>query len=413
MKEIFQDQREINVIKGKRILLIIGGGISAYKCLDLIRRLRERGAAVTPIMTDAAREFITPLSVESIAANKVFSELFHREDEHDIGHIRLARDCDLVVVAPATADLLAKMANGLANDLATTILLATNRPILVAPAMNPQMWNHHATRKNTETLKSNNVKFIGPELGEMAESGEYGLGRMSEPQNITNEIEAILSNKNLPLSKLKVIVTSGPTLEPIDPVRYLANRSSGKQGHAIAQEAANEGAKVILISGPVSLPDPHSVTTIHIETATEMLQAVKKNLPADIVIMSAAVSDWHIKNAKSKKIKKSNFDKTPTLSLTENPDILSYVGNLKKNRPKLVIGFAAESENLIKNAKSKLNTKNADWIVANIIDSSNIVFGNDKNKISIIQKSGTKTWPELSKTEVARRLIAKISKEIN
>ena len=400
------------MMKDKRILLIIGGGISAYKSLDLIRRLRERGASITPIMTDAAREFISPLSVESIAANKVFTELFHREDEHDIGHIRLARECDLVVVAPATADLLAKMSNGMANDLATTILLATDRPILVAPAMNPQMWVHHATKKNADNLKQNNVRFIGPELGEMAESGEYGLGRMSEPLEIASEIETIFSTKKTPLAKFHVLVTSGPTLEPIDPVRYIANRSSGKQGHAIAQEAANAGARVTLISGPVSIPDPRSVTTIHVETAAEMLQAVKKCLPADIVVMSAAVSDWQIKNSKTKKIKKSKSVQAPSLLLTENPDILSYVGNLKKNRPKLVIGFAAESENLIKHAKSKLTTKNADWIVANIVDNSNIVFGNDKNKISIIQKSGTKTWPELSKTEVARRLIEKIIKEI-
>ena len=364
-------------------------------------------------MTAASQEFITPLSVESITANKVYSELFHREDEHDIGHIRLARDSDIVVVAPATADLLAKMANGLANDLASTILLATNRPILVAPAMNPQMWNHHATQKNTETLRKNEVRFIGPELGEMAESGEYGLGRMAEPQNILNEINSILSNNQLPLSKLHFIVTSGPTLEPIDPVRYIANRSSGKQGHSIAQEIANAGAKVTLISGPVSIPDPQSVNTIHVETANEMLQAVKNSLPADIAIMTAAVSDWQVKNAKSKKIKKSNANKSPTLSLTENPDILSYVGKLKKNRPKLVIGFAAESENLIKNAKSKLLNKNADWIIANKIEKNNSVFGSDKNNISIIQKSKTDTWPELSKTEVARRLVKLIAKEIN
>ena len=401
------------MIKGKRILLIIGGGIAAYKCLDLIRRLREKGATVSPVMTTAAQEFITPLSAESIAANKVYTELFHRDDEHDIGHIRLARDCDIVVVAPATADLLAKMANGFANDLASTILLATNRPILVAPAMNPQMWSHHATKNNTETLNNNGVKFIGPELGEMAESGEYGLGRMSEPQDILTKIDSILSNKQLPLSKRHIIVTSGPTLEPIDPVRYIANRSSGKQGHSIAQEAANAGAKVTLISGPVSIPDPQSVTTIHIETAQEMLQAVKKTLPADIAIMSAAVSDWHVTNTKSKKIKKGNSEKSPTLSLAENPDILSYIGKLGKNRPKLVIGFAAESENLIKNAKSKLLSKNADWIIANKIENANNVFGNDQNKVSIVQKSKSDSWPELSKTEVARRLIKLIANELN
>ena len=401
------------MIKGKRILLIIGGGIAAYKCLDLIRRLREKGATISPVMTTAAKEFITPLSTESIAANKVYTELFHREDEHDIGHIRLAKDCDIVVVAPTTADLLAKMANGFANDLASTILLATNRPILVAPAMNPQMWRHHATKNNTETLKNNGVKFIGPEFGEMAESGEYGLGRMSEPQDILTKIDSILSNKQLPLSKHHIIVTSGPTLEPIDPIRYIANRSSGKQGHSIAQEAANAGAKVTLISGPVSIPDPQSVTTIHVETAQEMFQAVKKSLPADITILTAAVSDWHVTNTKSKKIKKDNSEKSPTLSLAENPDILSYIGKLGKNRPKLVIGFAAESENLIKNAKSKLLNKNADWIIANKIENANNVFGGDYNKISIVQNSKTDTWPELSKTEVARRLVKLIAKELN
>ncbi len=401
----------------KRILLIIGGGIAAYKCLDLIRRLRERGFAVRAIMTKAAQEFITPLSVGALTADKVFDDLFSREDEQDVGHIRLARDCDLIVVAPATADLMAKMATGIANDLASTVLLATNKPVLVAPAMNPAMWGHAATKRNTATLTKDGIHFIGPNKGQMAESGEAGAGRMAEPLEIVAKIIDLLDKKPKPLTGRKIIVTSGPTHEPIDPVRYIANRSSGKQGHAIAAALARLGADVHLVSGPVTLADPQGVKVTHIETARQMLEAVTTLLPADAAVMVAAVADWRTINEAGEKIKKQAGQGAPTLTMTENPDILATVGH-HTLRPKLVIGFAAETQNLIDNAKSKLARKGADIIVANDVSTTTGiggaqgVMGGDRNRVRLASSSGVEDWPEMNKDEVAQRLAALVAEHL-
>ncbi|WP_122522422.1 bifunctional phosphopantothenoylcysteine decarboxylase/phosphopantothenate--cysteine ligase CoaBC [Pannonibacter phragmitetus] len=398
---------------GKRVLLIIGGGIAAYKSLDLIRRLRERGVKVKVVMTAAAQQFITPLAAGALTAEKVYTDLFDREAEQDVGHIRLARDTDLIIVAPATADLMAKMAQGLAGDLASTVLLATNRPVLVAPAMNPAMWAHPATQRNVATLKTDGIAFIGPERGEMAESGEAGLGRMAEPLAIAERaLELLEAGSPLqagPLSGKHVVITSGPTHEPIDPVRYIANRSSGKQGHAIAAAAAEAGARVTLISGPVTLPDPAGVTVIPVETAKEMLAAVEAALPADVAIMAAAVADWRVAQEGSEKIKKDGSGQPPALALVENPDILSTVGHLAGNRPRLVVGFAAETQNLIANAQGKLQRKAADWIVANDVSPATGVMGGDANTVRIVTHDGIEDWPTLGKTEVARRLVARIA----
>lgn len=391
-----------------RILLIIGGGIAAYKCLDLIRRLRERGASVRCVMTKAAQEFITPLSVGALSADHVFTELFDRQDEHDVGHIRLSREADLLVVAPATADLMAKLANGHANDLASTVLIATDKPVLIAPAMNPRMWEHPATQRNLATLREDGVNFVGPNRGEMAESGEAGEGRMAEPMEIVSAIEALIGNHEKPLAGRKVIVTSGPTHEIIDPVRYIANRSSGKQGHAIAAALARLGASVHLVSGPVSIPDPHGVTTTHVETARQMREAVEASLPADAGVFVAAVADWRPAAEISEKIKKKPGEGAPTLELTENPDILAGIGHHKK-RPALVIGFAAETQDLFKNARTKLNKKGADFIVANDVSHDSGVgpggvMGGDRNSVVIVGHEGHDEWPEMSKEEVAERL---------
>jgi phosphopantothenoylcysteine decarboxylase/phosphopantothenate--cysteine ligase len=406
---------------GKRVLLIIGGGIAAYKSLDLIRRLRERGVKVKVVMTAAAQQFITPLAAGALTAEKVCTDLFDREAEQDVGHIRLARDTDLIIVAPATADLMAKMAQGLAGDLASTVLLATNRPVLVAPAMNPAMWAHPATQRNVATLKADGIAFIGPERGEMAESGEAGLGRMAEPLAIAGRALELLEAGHAPqagapagglagpLAGKHVVITSGPTHEPIDPVRYIANRSSGKQGHAIAAAAAEAGARVTLISGPVTLPDPAGVTVIHVETAKEMLAAVKQALPADVAVMAAAVADWRVAQEGSEKIKKDGSGQPPALALVENPDILSTVGHLSGNRPKLVVGFAAETQNLIANAQGKLERKAADWIVANDVSPSTGIMGGDANTVRIVTRDGIEDWPTLGKSEVARRLVARIA----
>ncbi len=402
---------------GKRILFIIGGGIAAYKCLDLIRRLRERGYSVRAIMTKAAQEFITPLSVGALTADKVFSDLFSREDEQDVGHIRLARECDIIVVAPATADLMAKMANGLANDLASAVLLATNRPVLIAPAMNPAMWNHKATKRNAATLRQDGIHFIGPTKGEMAESGEAGEGRMAEPLEIVAAIEALLDTKPKPLAGKKIIITSGPTHEPIDPVRYIANRSSGKQGHAIAAALAKLGADVRLVSGPVAIADPQGVNVNHVETAQQMLEAVTGLLPADAAIMVAAVADWRTMNEAGEKIKKQAGESAPTLTMTENPDILSAVGH-HAQRPKLVIGFAAETQNLTANAMSKLSRKGADIIVANDVSTgtgiggAQGVMGGDRNRVRLVTPSGIEDWPEMNKDEVATRLAALVAERL-
>lgn len=400
------------MLDGKRILLVIGGGIAAYKTLDLIRRLRERGASVRAVMTSAAQEFITPLSVGALTADRVFTDLFDREDEHDVGHIRLSREADLIAVAPATADLLAKMAHGLANDLASAALMATDKPVLIAPAMNPAMWSHPATSRNVAQLKADGISFIGPNSGEMAESGEAGVGRMAEPLEIVAAIEAHFTSKSGALSGRSIVITSGPTHEPIDPVRYIANRSSGKQGHAIAEAAAKAGADVTLVCGPVTIPDPKGVRTVHVETAREMLEAVNAALPADVAIMAAAVADWRADGASGQKIKKDGSGKPPALKLTENPDILATIGNGAAARPRLVIGFAAETQNLIENARAKLERKGADMIVANDVSPETGVMGGDANTVRLVTKDEVEAWPTLSKREVAERLVAVIAERL-
>ncbi|MHC5233262.1 bifunctional phosphopantothenoylcysteine decarboxylase/phosphopantothenate--cysteine ligase CoaBC [Brucella sp. LJL56] len=393
-------------LAGKRILLIIGGGIAAYKTPDLIRRLRERGAHVRPLMTAAAQQFVTPLTIGAVSADHVFTDLFSREDEQDVGHIRLARDADLIVVAPTTANLMAKMANGLADDLASAVLLARKVPVLVAPAMNPAMWDNSATRRNRLTLEKDGVHFIGPEKGEMAESGEAGTGRMSEPLAIVAAIENLLAPPAKPLAGKTIVMTSGPTHEPIDPVRYIANRSSGKQGHAIAAALARLGAVVHLVSGPVNIPDPDGVDVIHVETAREMQAAVERHLPADAAVMVAAVADWRTANEAGQKIKKKPGESAPTLAMVENPDILAGVGHSDK-RPGLVVGFAAETQDVAENAQRKLEKKGADWIVAN--DVSGDVMGGDRNHVRILSHSGIEEWPEMSKEQVAEKLAEKIA----
>jgi phosphopantothenoylcysteine decarboxylase/phosphopantothenate--cysteine ligase len=391
------------------ILLVISGGIAAYKSLELIRRLRERGARVRVVMTKAAAEFVTPLSVGALTGGKVFTDLFDRDDEHDVGHIRLAREADLVVVAPATADLLARMAGGRADDLASAVLLATDRPVLVAPAMNPHMWGHPATQRNVVRLRADGVQIVGPNRGEMAESGEAGIGRMAEPMEILAAIDALVAPATPLLGSRHVLVTSGPTHEPIDPVRYLANRSSGKQGHAIAAAAARAGARVTLISGPVAIPDPPGVTAIHVETAREMLEAVEAALPADIAIMAAAVADWRAARQAPAKIKKDGSGKIAPLALAENPDILATIGRHHTLRPTLVIGFAAETGDLLLNARKKLKEKGADWILANDVSAETGVMGGEENTVRLVSATGVEDWPTLPKTEVAERLIARIS----
>lgn len=393
-------------LRGTRILLIISGGIAAYKTPDLIRRLRERGAHVRPLMTAAAQQFVTPLTIGAVSADHVFTDLFSREDEQDVGHIRLARDADLIVVAPATADLMAKMANGLADDLASAVLLARKVPVLIAPAMNPAMWDNPATRRNRLTLEKDGIRFIGPERGEMAESGEAGIGRMSEPLAIVAAIENLLAPQARPLAGKTIVMTSGPTHEPIDPVRYIANRSSGKQGHAIAAALARLGASVHLVSGPVNIPDPQDVHVIHVETAREMQAAVERHLPADAAVMVAAVADWRTANASDQKIKKQPGEGAPTLSMVENPDILASVGHSAK-RPGLVVGFAAETQNVLANATRKLDKKGADWIVAN--DVSGDVMGGDRNRVRILSHAGIEEWPDMSKEQVAEKLAEKIA----
>jgi phosphopantothenoylcysteine decarboxylase/phosphopantothenate--cysteine ligase len=397
-------------LQGKKILLVIAGGIAAYKSLDLIRRLRERGAKVRVIMTRAAQEFVTPLAVGAVAGERPFTELFDLSAEFDIGHIRLAREPDLIVVAPATADLMAKMVHGRADDLASTVLLATERRILLAPAMNPAMWMNAATQRNFARLQADGVVFTGPEAGEMAESGERGLGRMSEPLSIVAAIEKNLFD--LPardaLSGKKILVTSGPTREPIDPVRYISNHSSGKQGHALARMAAIAGAEVVLVSGPVSLPDPSGVKTIHVETAEQMLNASEGALPADAAIFAAAVADWRVTKEAAQKMKKQD-GKLPSLSFAENPDILATISRHSNLRPRLVIGFAAETENLIDNARAKLMKKGCDWIVANDVSTGTATFGGASNEVHIVTATGVEPWPMQTKEAVAASLVKKIA----
>ncbi|NWG26298.1 MAG: bifunctional phosphopantothenoylcysteine decarboxylase/phosphopantothenate--cysteine ligase CoaBC [Pseudorhodoplanes sp.] len=400
------------MLKDKRILLVIGGGIAAYKSLELIRRLRERGARVRTILTRAGQEFITPLSVGAIAGEKPYIELFDLQAEFDIGHIRLARDTDIVVVAPATADLMAKMAGGHADDLASTVLLATDKPVLIAPAMNPHMWSQAATRRNRTQLEADGIAFIGPSAGEMAESGEAGIGRMAEPLDIVAAIETALARPHagLPLSGRRILVTSGPTHEPIDPVRYIANRSSGKQGHAIAAAAARAGADVTLVSGPTSLPDPAGLKTIKVSTAREMLAAVEKALPVDAAIFAAAVADWGVAAPGAQKMKKGAAGAPSlSLSLVENPDILATIAKRRAGRPRLVVGFAAETEKVIEHARDKLTRKGCDWIVANDVSPGTGVMGGDRNSVHLITAKGVESWPVQSKDEVAQALIARIA----
>ena len=405
------------MLNGKQIVLIISGGIAAYKSLDLIRRLKERGARVVPVMTKGAQEFITPLAVGALSAEKVFTSLFDREAEHDVGHIRLARDHDLVLIAPATANLMAKMAHGIADDLATAVILATDKPVLAAPAMNPKMWQNAATMRNVASLEERGIRFVGPASGEMAEKGEAGVGRMSEPLEIVAAATEVLRDEDLksgrlPLAGRHVLITSGPTHEPIDPVRYIANRSSGKQGHALAMAAYEAGARVTLVSGPVDLADPDNIKTIRVQSAADMLSAVEANLPADIAIMAAAVADWRVASEGTQKIKKDGSGKPPALGLTENPDILATVGHHDSLRPKLLIGFAAETQNLIVNAQSKLQRKKADWIIANDVSPETGIMGGNANTVRLVSREGVEDWPELDKTEVARRIIARAAKEL-
>ncbi|MER8491814.1 bifunctional phosphopantothenoylcysteine decarboxylase/phosphopantothenate--cysteine ligase CoaBC [Mesorhizobium australicum] len=403
-------------LSNKRILLIIGGGIAAYKALDLIRRLRERGAAVRVVMTSAAQEFVTTLSVGALSADHAFTDLFDRKDEHDVGHIRLSREADLLVVAPATADLMAKLANGHASDLASTVLIATDKPVLMAPAMNPRMWSHPATRRNRASLGKDGITFVGPAKGEMAESNEAGEGRMAEPLEIVAAVEALLDAGPKPLAGRKIIVTSGPTHEPIDPVRYIANRSSGKQGHAIAAALARLGADVRLVSGPVTIADPTGVKTLHVERAQEMRDAVEQLLPADAAVFVAAVADWRTENSAGEKIKKVAGEGPPVLRMVENPDILASVGH-HEQRPALVVGFAAETQDLLRNAEAKLRKKGADLIVANDVShqsgiGSSGVMGSDRNRVRIVSKAGVEEWPEMTKDEVAARLAALIAERL-
>jgi phosphopantothenoylcysteine decarboxylase/phosphopantothenate--cysteine ligase len=393
-------------VSGPHILLIIGGGIAAYKSLDLIRRLQERGAQVRSILTAAAQHFVTPLAAGALCGERAYTDLFEPQSEFDVGHIRLARDADLVVVAPATADLMAKMAGGHADDLATAVLLATAKPILIAPAMNPQMWAAKATRRNLAQLTADGIAVIGPNAGEMAERGEAGVGRMAEPLAIAAAAESLLRS-NKPLAGKRVLVTSGPTAEPIDPVRFIANRSSGKQGHAIAAAAAAAGAEVVLVRGPVNLPDPPGVTVVKVETARQMLEAVEKNLPADVAIFAAAVADWRSEAVSTSKIKKRQ-GRIPTLKLIENPDILATIAHLKSGRPQLVIGFAAETDDLIANAKAKLARKGCDWILANDVSPHTGIMGGDLNTIHLITAAGVEDWPPQSKDDVARMLVERI-----
>jgi phosphopantothenoylcysteine decarboxylase/phosphopantothenate--cysteine ligase len=394
------------VLNGKRILLIVSGGIAAYKSLELIRRLRERGAGVRCVLTRGGAEFVTPLSLAALSEEKVHTDLFSLTDESEMGHIRLSRAADLVVVAPASADILAKMAHGQADDLATTLLLATDKDVLAAPAMNVRMWQHAATRANIETLAARGVRFAGPVEGEMA-CGEYGMGRLAEPADILAAIEAYFG-ADAPLSGRRALVTSGPTHEAIDPVRYIANRSSGKQGHAIATALSRLGAETILVSGPTAEADPAGVEVVHIESAREMLAACTAALPVDVAVCAAAVSDWRPAEAAGQKLKK-NGGGPPDLALAENPDILAALSRSGNRRPALVVGFAAETENIVDNARAKLARKACDWILANDVSPQTGTFGGDANTIHLIGADLHEVWPEMTKTEVAERLGRRIA----
>jgi phosphopantothenoylcysteine decarboxylase / phosphopantothenate---cysteine ligase len=396
------------MLADKRILLIIGGGIAAFKSLDLIRRLRKRGAFVTPVLTKSGAEFVTPLSVSALAGEKIYSDLFDLTSEAEMGHIELSRSADLIVVAPGTADLMAKMAGGLANDLASTLLLATDKRVLVAPSMNVRMWEHPATQRNLATLKSDGVLFVGPNEGDMA-CGEYGYGRLAEPLEIVDAIDAALSGG--PLKGKHILVTSGPTHEPIDPVRYIANRSSGAQGTAIAKALAALGADVTFVTGPADVPPPNDVRVIKVQTAAEMLTAVMEAPASDAAVFAAAVADWRVENAGPSKIKKDG-NGLPTLEFAENPDILATVSKLKKGRPGLVIGFAAETDDVIANATAKRLRKGCDWIVANDVSPATGIMGGTENDVTLITADGSEDWPRMGKDAVAQRLAQKLVEAI-
>jgi len=397
------------MLAGKRILLIIGGGIAAFKSLDLIRRLRERGATVVPVITKAGQEFVTPLSTSALSAEKVYTDLFNLTDEAEMGHIELSRAADLVVVAPATSDLLGKMAAGLANDLASTLLMATDKRVLVAPAMNVRMWEHPACQRNVMTLQGDGVLFVGPNEGDMA-CGEYGPGRMAEPLEIVAAVAAALADG--PLTGKHVLVTSGPTHEPIDPVRYIANRSSGAQGTAIAQALLALGAKVTFVTGPADVPPPVGVNLVQVQTAREMLEAAQAALPVDAGIFAAAVADWRVVGESNSKIKKDGSGALPVLEFAENPDILAAVSQMDAGRPALVVGFAAETDDVIAHATAKRARKGCDWIVANDVSPETGIMGGSENAVTVISAEGAETWPRMGKDEVAKRLAARVAEAL-
>ncbi len=395
------------MLAGKRILLIVAGGIAAYKTPDLVRRLRERGAAVRCVLTNCGAKFVTSMTLGAVSEDRVYNDLFSLTDEYEMGHINLSRQADALLVAPATANLLAKMAHGLADDLATTVLLATDKPVLAAPAMNVRMWNHPATEANVGTLANRGVKLIGPNEGDMA-CGEYGMGRMSEPLEIAAALDDFFA-ANGRLAGRRALVTSGPTYEPIDPVRYIANRSSGKQGHAIAGALTRLGTKTTLVTGPTQQPDPPGVQVIHVESARQMLTACEAALPADIAVCAAAVADWRVDTEAGQKLKKKTGGHPPPLVMTENPDILRALSNTKNTRPDLVIGFAAETENVITNAQAKLARKGCDWIVANDVSPGTGTLAGDANTVHLVTAEGVEDWPRLSKLEVGERLADRIA----
>lgn len=393
------------MLASKKILLIIGGGIAAYKVLELIRRLQDQGASVTPVLTRAGEEFVTPLSVSALAGEKLYRDLFDLTDESEMGHIQLSRSADLIVVAPATADLMAKMANGFAGDLASTILMATDTPVMIAPAMNVRMWNNPATRRNLATLRSDGITVIGPNDGNMA-CGEFGPGRMAEPAEIMSAIASAFADG--PLRGRRVLVTSGPTHEPIDPVRYIANRSSGAQGTAIARALAMLGAEVTFVTGPADVPPPAGVNVVRVQTAREMSDAVDAALPVDAAVFAAAVADWRVASASGRKLKKTR-DGPPALEFAENPDILARVAAMPHGRPELVVGFAAETDDVVAHATAKRERKGCDWILANDVSPATGIMGGPENAVVLISANGAETWPRMGKDEVAQRLAERIA----
>jgi len=399
------------MLEGKRVLLIVSGGIAAYKCPDMVRRFTERGAQVRCVLTHGGAEFVTPLALGAVSGDKVYQELFSLTDESEMGHINLSRQADVIVVAPATANILSKMVHGAADDLATTVLLATDKPVLVAPAMNVRMWEHAAVQANVATLKARGITFIGPEEGDMA-CGEYGMGRMSEPLDIVATVGGFLQTAGR-LNGRHALVTSGPTYEAIDPVRYIANRSSGKQGHAIAEALSRLGSKTTLVTGPTRQPDPAGVHVVHVESARQMLDACEHALPADIAVCAAAVADWRVASEAGEKLKKAPGEAPPPLVMTENPDILHTLSNAGDTRPRLIVGFAAETENVVDNAVAKRARKGCDWIVANDVSPATGTFSGDANTVHLVTDDGVEDWPRLTKKEVGQRLAERIADALN